>query len=132
MALCPMVTITSFSVRRRIAFKSQYKTWVFVPFLIISRSTDAAIDECLRNAQIRQLDKSNNQGLKWEYAALTDELRKHLLSQHHPSVADKVTENLETKAINTGSMKNLPLTSIRYEWNVGCTVGDVSWDGTTR
>lgn len=102
MALCPMVTITSFSVRRRIAFKSQYKTWVFVPFLIISRSTDAAIDECLRNAQIRQLDKSNNQGLKWEYAALTDELRKHLLSQHHPSVADKVTENLETKAINTG------------------------------
>lgn len=53
-----MVTVTSFSVKGRIAFKSQDKTWVFVQLLIISRVTDAAIDEYLRNAQIRQPDKA--------------------------------------------------------------------------
>lgn len=58
MALSPIVTITSFSVKGGIAFKSQHKTWAFVPFLIISRVPDTAIDEYLRYAQIRQPDKA--------------------------------------------------------------------------
>jgi len=58
MALSPMVTITSFSVKERITFKSQCKIWLFAPFLIISRVTDAATDDNLRNAQIRQADKA--------------------------------------------------------------------------
>lgn len=47
-------------------------------------------------------------GIQWEYAALTDELRKQHLSQHHPSVADKEAQkNLEIKAINIGINENL-------------------------
>jgi len=57
MALIPMVAIAVFSVKGRAAFKSQGETCVFVPFLIISRATDAAIDECLRNVRIRQPDR---------------------------------------------------------------------------
>lgn len=57
MALSPMVAITSFSVKGKIAFGSQQKPWVFVPFLMISRVTDAARDEYFTKAQIGQLDE---------------------------------------------------------------------------
>lgn len=53
-----MVTITSFNVKGRVTFKSHHKTWLFVPFLIISRVTDAATDEYIRNAQNREPDRA--------------------------------------------------------------------------
>lgn len=60
MALSPMVAITLFSMKWRIAFSSQQKPWVFASFLMISRVIDAARDEYFTKAQIGQPGKVTN------------------------------------------------------------------------
>lgn len=111
-----MVAITSFSVKRSIAFSSQQKPWVFVPFLMISRVIDAARDEYFTKAQTGQPDKviSRDSSGNMQHS---DELRKHLLSQHHLSVADKEAQkNLDAKVINIGINENLAFDFNRLEW----------------